>query len=104
MARAAITEQDDVRHAVLENIRFQEGWPVAVTSAVIHRAWQPPEQLVAAVEVDAMDAVPLLCQSLPEMAEELAGGSLKEQEHTRRVTILFRCCHVFPSSFLYSEQ
>ena len=78
--RPAVAEQHDVGDAAALQQRLQVGGPAGQAAAVVHRTGPPPKQPVAAMEVDAVDAVAAGRQCVAQVAEERAGQALKEQE------------------------
>ena len=78
--RTAIAEQDEIGHLPIVEHAIQKARPAREAATIVDRAGKPPIDLVAAVEIDAMYAVPVAGERVAEPGEERPRKTLKEQK------------------------
>jgi hypothetical protein len=84
MVGAAIAEEDDVGDALIVQEGAEEVTPVGELAAVVNGSWPPPEEPIAAADVDPMHRVAALGYCVSQTRPERRCKSLQEKEGTLR--------------------
>src|SRR3546814_16565594 len=80
MIGAAVAIEDQVRHAMMDDMVVEEDRPVAERPAIVGRALARPVHLVAAIDVDAQRPVPPRPQRPRQHGEKGPMRSLEEEK------------------------